>query len=335
MIWTSTYPEVAVGGATLHGMVFDAIERHPDRIALVDGVSGASVSYAELGRRVSRISAWLVADGVRPGAAVAVWAPNTPPWVACALAATRIGAAVTGINPQWTSDETAAQLADAGVETVVTIPALVEKAAGMSGVKRIIVVGEGPRATRLSDVLAAESPIPPASLDERAVALLPYSSGTTGLPKGVRLTHSNVVTSVRQVAAVTHISERDTVLALAPFFHVLGAVVMMAVPLAVGATVVTVPRFDPAQVLGVLERHGVTVIAVPPPVADFLARHPAVAGRNLSSLELVAVGGAAFPEPVHRELAARLPGCVIAQGWGLTETTGSVGLTCPWAGGVR
>jgi acyl-CoA synthetase (AMP-forming)/AMP-acid ligase II len=140
----------------------------------------------------------------------------------------------------------------------------------------------------------------------------------------VPLTHANLVTSVRQVAAVAGFGAHDTVLALAPFFHVLGSVVMMAVPLAVGATVVTVPRFDPALVLDLIERYRVTATAVPPPVAAFLARHPSVAERDLSSLRLIAVGGAAFPESVHRELAARLPLCVVGQGWGLTETTASV-----------
>jgi len=126
---------------------------------------------------------------------------------------------------------------------------------------------------------------------------------------------------IRQVATVTGMTERDRVLALAPFFHVLGGIVMLAVPLAVGATVVTVPRFDPALVLDVIGRHRITAAAVPPPVAGFLVNHPAVAGRDLSSLEWLAVGGAPLPVPVHRALVARLPGCAVAQGWGLTETT--------------
>jgi acyl-CoA synthetase (AMP-forming)/AMP-acid ligase II len=129
---------------------------------------------------------------------------------------------------------------------------------------------------------------------------------------------------VRQVQAVARFSERDTVLALAPFFHVLGGIVTLAVPLAAGATVVTVPRFDPALVLDVIERYRISLTAVPPPVAAFLAGHPAVAGRDLSSLELLAVGGAPLPVPVHRAVAARLPGCVVAQGWGLTETTAGI-----------
>jgi len=132
------------------------------------------------------------------------------------------------------------------------------------------------------------------------------------------------VTMVRQVAAVAGFTGNDTILALAPFFHVLGGIVTLAVPLAVGATVVTLPRFEPEPVLDTIERHRITVTAVPPPVAGFLAHHPTVEGRDLSSLQLLAVGGAALPVPVHKALETRLPLCVVAQGWGLTETTAGI-----------
>jgi acyl-CoA synthetase (AMP-forming)/AMP-acid ligase II len=207
----------------------------------------------------------------------------------------------------------------------VTIPPLAAAAGEMVGLDRVVVLGAGGGgAATLADVLAGTDPPPPIHPDEHAVAMLPYSSGTTGLPKGVRLTHTNVVTMVRQVEMVAQFGDTDTVLALAPFFHVLGGIVTLAVPLAVGARIVTVPRFDPALVLDVIEKHRVTVTAVPPPVAGFLASHPAAAGRDLSSLELVAVGGAPLPVAVQAALAARLPGCVVAQGWGLTETTAGV-----------
>jgi acyl-CoA synthetase (AMP-forming)/AMP-acid ligase II len=321
MIWHSGYPDVPVGGSTLPAMVGTAIERGPEHTALIDGPSGASVTYAELGRRVERISAWLAHNGVSAGDTVALWAPNTPPWAACALATMRLGAAVTAMNPGWTAAETATQLADAGAEIVVTTPGLAETAAGLAGVRHVVVLGPGRHGTPLPDVLACEHPVPPAGTDEQAVALLPYSSGTTGLPKGVLLTHRNLVTMVRQVTAVARFTEHDTVLALAPFFHVLGGIVTMAVPLAVGATVVTVPRFEPALVLDLIERHRVTATAVPPPVAGFLVQQPTA---DLSSLRFLAVGGAALPVPLHNALAERLPGCVVAQGWGLTETTAGI-----------
>ncbi len=317
-MWTSPYPAVPVGGTTLPAMVAAAAAAHPERTALVDGPTGAAVSYAELQRRVARISGWLAGPGgVRPGDTVALWSPNTPPWAACALAAMRAGAAVTALNPQWTEREAAAQLTDAGATVVVTTPRLVEAARGLPGVRHVVVLGSAPGATPLSTLLS--TPDGPAAADPAAVALVPYSSGTTGLPKGVLLSHANLVTAVRQIRAVTRVGPRDTVLALAPFFHVLGAVVTLAVPLAAAATVVVVPKLDPAALPGLIDRHRVTFTAVPPPVAAVLA-----GGPPLPSLELVAVGGAPLSPAVHEALAARLPGCVVGQGWGLTETTAGV-----------
>ncbi len=98
----------------------------------------------------------------------------------------------------------------------------------------------------------------------------------------------------------------------------------LLVPLTVGATVVTMPRFDPIGFLEAIERHRVTYVAVPPPVASFLAHHPSVAGHDLGSLELLASGGAPLPAATHEELARRLPGCAVGQGWGLTETSGAI-----------
>lgn len=319
-MWTSPYPPVPVGGTTVPAMVDAAVAAYPDRTALVDGPSGASVSYAELGRRIARISAWLAGPGgVRTGDTVALWSPNTPPWAACALAAMRVGAAVTALNPQWTEGETATQLADAGATVVVTTPHLAPTARGLPGVRLVVVLGSAPGATSLATLLAHPAVAPVAGADPAAVALVPYSSGTTGLPKGVLLTHANVVAAVRQVRAVTRIGPRDTVLALAPFFHVLGSIVTLAVPLAAGATVVTVPRLEPDTLPDLIERHQVTFTAVPPPAAAVLAR-----GRALPSLQLVAVGGAPLPPAVHEALAARLPDCVVGQGWGLTETTAGI-----------
>jgi acyl-CoA synthetase (AMP-forming)/AMP-acid ligase II len=319
-MWTSPYSPVEVGGTTLPGLVDAAIAAHPDRTALVDGPSGASVTYAELGRRVARISAWLAGPGgVRAGDTIALWSPNTPPWAACALAAQRLGAAVTALNPQWTEREAATQLADAGAALVITTPELVEMARGLPGVRQVVVLGSAPGGVPLSALLSHLTPVPPAVTDPAAVALVPYSSGTTGLPKGVLLTHANLVTAVRQIRVVTRVGPADTVLALAPFFHVLGSVVTLAMPLAAGATVVTVPRLEPATLPGLIDQHRVTFTAVPPPVAAVLANGPA-----LSTMELVAVGGAALPLALHEALAARLPRCVVGQGWGLTETTAGI-----------
>jgi acyl-CoA synthetase (AMP-forming)/AMP-acid ligase II len=160
-----------------------------------------------------------------------------------------------------------------------------------------------------------------------AVALLPYSSGTTGLPKGVMLTHANLVTSVRQVGAGLRVSERDTLVAVPPFAHIMGFLVTLAVPLCAGATVVTMPRFDPGELLELLERHRVTVLVGAPPMFQVLLQHPRAAATDLGSLELLVCGGAPLAAAAQEALAARLPGATVGQAYGLTETT--VGLSMP------
>jgi acyl-CoA synthetase (AMP-forming)/AMP-acid ligase II len=159
------------------------------------------------------------------------------------------------------------------------------------------------------------------------VALLPYSSGTTGLPKPVMLTHGNLVTAVRQLQRRLRTTERDTLLAVAPFFHVMGFAITLALPLASGATVVTMARFDLERLLGLIQRHRVTVLVIPPPVMAALARHPMVDAHDLSSVQLVASGGAPLGADLQRAVAARLPGAVVGQGWGMTETTVGVAVT--------
>jgi acyl-CoA synthetase (AMP-forming)/AMP-acid ligase II len=339
-MWTSPYAPVEVGGTTLHEMVLEAAARFGDRPALVDGPSGTTVGYRLLAERVRGVAAGLAARGFRPGDVLALWAPNLPQWAGVALGAMAAGGTVTGANPGCTERELTAQLADAGASVLVTVPPLVpaaHAAAAAAGVRELVVLGEAGAApaTPILDLLAGGGRPPDVRLDpDGAVGLLPYSSGTTGLPKGVRLTHANLVTSVRQVSAGLRIGERDTLLAVAPFSHIMGFLVTLAVPLCAGATVVTMPRFDPARFLELVGRHRVSVLVGAPPMLRALLAHPLAAEADLGSLELVVCGGAALPAATQRALAARLPGATVGQAFGLTETTVGVSMPDRAAGSV-
>ena len=302
MSWKSPYAALETTDTSLEVLVREAAAAAPDRPALVHGPSGQVVSYGLLAARIDRLAAALAGRGFGPGDVVAIWAPNVPQWAGVALAAMAAGGGVTGIGPSATEPEAARQLADSAASLLVTTPAQVagaRRAAAGTAVREIVVLGEAAGATPLAALLDGDEPAPDNPADPGATALLPYSSGTTGLPKGVRLTRANVVAAVRQAAAALRTTRQDTVLALPPFWHVMGSVLTLALPLATGATVVTVPRFELPAVLDLVRRHRVTVLVIPPPVALALARHPLVDAYDLSSVELIACGGA--------PLAARRP----------------------------
>jgi acyl-CoA synthetase (AMP-forming)/AMP-acid ligase II len=175
------------------------------------------------------------------------------------------------------------------------------------------------------------------------VALLLPSSGTTGLPKLVQLTHRGVVANLCQTAAVYPYAEGERVLGLAPFFHSMGLIVVLLHALASGATVVSMPRFDAEAMLRAIQDHGISQVLIPPPVLQFLAHHPVVDRFDLSSLKLVGCGGAPPGADLTRAAADRL-GCPVAEGYGMTEASpmiavspleredvrhGSVGLLMP------
>jgi acyl-CoA synthetase (AMP-forming)/AMP-acid ligase II len=310
MVWRSAYEPIETGDATVHGTIAATARAMGDHVGLIDGSSGAAIAYAQLAARVDRAAAGLAARGLRPGDVLALWAPNSPEWAIAALGAMAAGATVTGVTPMCAERELAGQLMDCEASILVAAPELMD-VARRAGVRQVVPLGE----------IEGEGAAPAVALEPaRAVALLPYSSGTTGLPKGVMLTHANVVAGVGQVRAALKLGPRDTVVAVAPFAHVMGFVITMASALASGATLVTLAQFAFEPYLELVERHRATVLIGPPPVMAALAGHPAVDARDLSSVELVVAGGAPVPAEIARAVGERLPGAVVRLGYGLTET---------------
>jgi acyl-CoA synthetase (AMP-forming)/AMP-acid ligase II len=181
-----------------------------------------------------------------------------------------------------------------------------------------------PGVVPLSVLLATTTTLPALGVDPDSIALLPYSSGTTGLPKGVMLTHRQVVTACRQIAAAAGVGPHDVTVAVAPWFHIMGVTAELLVPLISGATVISVARFERNTFMHHLDRFRASYVIVPPPIATAVAHHSTVDERRLPHLELIGVGGAPLSPAVQDALTRRLPNCVIGQGWGLTETAGAV-----------
>ena len=236
----------------------------------------------------------------------------------------RAGAAVTTVNSLYTADELAVQLQDAGATWLFTVSALLpgaEEAAARAGIAadRLVVLDGAAGHPSLQDLLAAGAPAPLVSFDPAAqVAVLPYSSGTTGRPKGVKLSHRNLVANVEQSRGLLNVGHQDRLLALLPFFHIYGLTVLLNIALRERACLVTMPRFDLAEFLRMIQDHKCTYLFIAPPVAVALTKHPLVAEYDLSSVHTTLSGAAPLDGELGAALAERLQ-CRVLQGYGMTE----------------
>ncbi|MET7420167.1 AMP-binding protein [Dactylosporangium sp. NPDC005555] len=305
----------------VHHLVLQHAARLGDKAALLDAATGATITYRELADGVGRVAAGLAARGFGRGDVLAVSSPNLPAYALAAYGAMAAGGTVTGADPALTGAELATQLADAGARLLVTAPPLLARA-------RDAFAAAGGVLT-FDDLTGQEHPPVAAQTDPvRDVAALPYSSGTTGLPKGVELTHAALVANVRQAQAVLGFAEDDVILAVAPFCHVIGLNLLLTGGLAAGATVVTLPGFELESFLRAVQDRRVTLTVVVPPVVHALAGHPLVDRFDLSSLRAVGVGAAPLDAATEQRCAERL-GCRVSQGLGMTETSALIAVSDP------
>ena len=320
----SPHPDVAVPDLSLHEFVLADATRRGDQVALVDGPSGRSLTYSQLAGGVRRVAAGLAARGFGKGDVFAIYSPNVPEYALAFYGVSAAGGINTTINPLYTVDELTRQLDDAGARFLLTVPPFLDKAleaAGRSGVEEIWVLGQGEGATPFTDLLTAGDTPPEVAIDPAAdLVVLPYSSGTTGLNKGVMLSHRNLVANICQGEPVLLAGEGERLIAVLPFFHIYGLVVLMCAAISRGSTLVTMPRFDLEQFLGLLQDQRITRAYVAPPIVVALAKHPLVDKYDLSSLKSVFSGAAPMDAGLEQACAERLD-CEVIQGWGLTETS--------------
>jgi acyl-CoA synthetase (AMP-forming)/AMP-acid ligase II len=299
-----------------------------DKPALIDAASGRTIAYGELRGLVRRAAAGLAAHGFRQGDVLAIYAPNLPEYAVAAHAVLSLGGVVTTANPLYTPAELAKQLTDSRARAIVTVPPFLDAAregASEARCRELYVVGDAAGATPFGALMELGEDPPEVSIDPDDTAALLYSSGTTGVPKGVELTHRAIVANMIQTATALDYREDDTVIAVAPFFHALGFAVLLNAGLSAGATVVSLPRFDLEAFLRAIEDHRATGTVIVPPIALALARHPIVDRYDLSSLRFAGCGAAPLGKEVEEECAERL-GCLFHQGYGMTEATASIAI---------
>ncbi|HSF15751.1 MAG TPA: 4-coumarate--CoA ligase family protein [Vicinamibacteria bacterium] len=326
MIFRSPYGNVAIPDSPLTDFVFDRARSLGAKPALIDGPSGRAVSFVELEEAIRRVAKGLSSRGFAKGDVFAIYAPNVPEYAVAFHGVARLGGVTTTVNPLYTPEELRRQLDDAGATRLLTVPPFLDKAAEAcrgSRVEEVFVFGDSDGATPFSALLENDGDPPEVDIDtaEDLVAL-PYSSGTTGLQKGVMLTHRNLVANLVQTSAAFEggLTERDVCIGILPFFHIYGMLVIMNLALWKGASIVTMPRFDLQGFLELMQRYRITSAHLVPPIVLGLSKHPMVDQYDLTALRWIMSGAAPLGEEVAGACAERL-GCFVLQGYGLTETS--------------
>jgi len=318
MIFRAPEAPLAIPEVPLTPFLMAGAEQRGDKPALIDAASGRTLTYGGWAKSVRRTAAGLARRGFRQGDVFAIYSPNLPEYAVAFHAVALLGGVITTVNPAYTAEELSRQMKDAGATWLLTTPPFLEKAtraASENGVRDVLVFGES------FESLESDGDVPSVTIDARNdVVALPYSSGSTGLPKGVMLTHHNLVSNILQCAGMFDVSERDTTLAVLPFFHIYGLVVIMNMGLHVGATMVTMPRFDLQECLQAIETHRITYGFIVPPIMLALAKSPVVDRYDLRSLRMLFSGAAPLSEQIARTAGDRL-GCAVKQGYGMTEAS--------------
>jgi len=314
-------------GRFLHDLVLESCRRFPQKTAIIDPSGDRRLSYSEYGELTENLARGFVAAGVRPGEIIAIYLPNC--WEFCAAyhAATLAGAIPTLLNPSYRQREVHHQLENSSAAVLITDGPLLE-GIDLSGLplRRIYFIRQPASGCEAFASLLAGSPaaLPqPDNPSDQTLAALPYSSGTTGLPKGVMLSHHNLVANVFQFLGphCSKICGTDVILCFLPLYHIYGLNVVLNPCLTLGATLVLLPRFNVPQLLGLLMSEGVTMMPTVPPALNALTQ-AAEAGQfpKDHSLRWVKSGAA----PLAPELARRfteLTGALVCQGYGMTEAS--------------
>src|SRR5688572_15123020 len=323
MAYRSPFPDIQVPDIDLMEQVFRHAATRPDAIAMADGLTGRTITYGSLLDQIRRTAAGLAARGIKKGDVVSLWSPNVPEWPIVFFGVVKLGAIVHTSNPVSTPEELAFQLADGGVTILFTVSALADKAkAAIAESKKpieLITIDEMPGLPSLASIMIDKDP-PPVKIDPaNDLVVLPYSSGTTGLPKGVMLTHRNVVAQLNQIEAIENV-EMPALLGVLPFFHIYGMVIILMHGFMRAATIVTMPKFDLEVFLKVLQDWPITSAHIVPPIVVALGKHPLVDNYKFPHLKYIFSGaaplGAELTETVEKRLNIK-----IRQGYGMTEAS--------------
>ncbi|MFU8866946.1 long-chain-fatty-acid--CoA ligase [Natronococcus sp.] len=331
--------------ANLVNHVAETVRQHGDDAAI--GFRGSETSYEEFWGQTGAFAAALEERGIGEGDRVAIYLPNVPPFVVAFHGTLRAGGVVVPMNPQYKAREIGHLLADSGAEVVVALADLVpfvEEVRDETDVEHVVAVGgEADGATAFESFLEPGDPDVVDRADDD-VAVQPYTSGTTGRPKGVQLTHRNLESNARMANELIPdgIRPDDKQLGVLPLFHIYGMTVVMNATLFAGGTYHAVPEWDAQEAVSIIEERELTLMHGVPAMYNDIINQPDAESFDLSSLRLCGVGGSGIPVEVLRRFE-ELYDVQLYEGYGLTETSpithfnspvdgrrvGSIGRTVP------
>ena len=329
----SPLPDVHIPETNLYNHVFRDAASLGKKIAIVNGETGREYSFAEVEEATRKVSSALNRSGLQKGDVLTLVAPNCPEYPVLFLATLASGGVVSTCNPTYTDEELAYQVKNSASKIVATVPSVlptVRKAAERVGIERIIVlddtgVGDSNLISYHSLLEDTGSRFSPASVDAKNdIAVLPYSSGTTGLNKGVMLTHFNVVANLCQLEHPQLFDFRQDgvcLMGLLPFFHIYGMVVVLLSSMHSGSKIISLPKFDGDTFLSVIQKYRINIAHLVPPLVLFLAKHPLVDKYDTSSIDQIMSGAAPLGGELVTAVRERLGCRLVRQGYGLTETS--------------
>ncbi|GFO49197.1 4-coumarate--coa ligase 1-like [Plakobranchus ocellatus] len=314
-----------------HQIVFDLCDKYKDKIAVEEFLTGRKYTYTQLKDASFRVASALCRKGYRKGDVILAFAVNNVDYSVLMVACAANGVWFSAANPNFTPAELARQLQNSGARGLCISAHLagvakeaMENREFPNNVMDLFTFDEASGFQPFQELLDDDGKaFPDVDLDvKKDVLFLPYSSGTTGFPKGVMLSHHNCVANMFQVSKVFSPDESDRCLGLLPMYHTFGMIVILSLSLYGGASIVYLPRFDPKLLLRCLQESKISIAFLVPPLFLFLAKHPRVSNFDLTSMKEVFCGAAPLGEELTAEFRKRHPYVEgMRQAYGLTETS--------------